>query len=186
MSNLVPFTEQDFPRLIRWIKSPELLIQWSGPMLFTFPLDQDQLKTYIKSGNGDLPKAKIYKVVGNEGDVMGHIELGAINRENGTASICRVYLDQIFRGQGICAQMVYQILSIGFDELGLRRIDLRVYSFNRPAISCYEQAGMVKEGLLRKALRVGDQFWDTVEMAMLYEEWECKRKRKDRSNSLKR
>ena len=62
-------------------------------------------------------------------------------------------------------------LRVGFTELGLRRIDLRVYGFNEPAIHCYEKAGFVKEGLLRKSQKVGDRYWDTIVMAILREEW---------------
>jgi len=36
---LLPFTEQDFPRLMQWIGSLELMVQWAGALLFTYPLD---------------------------------------------------------------------------------------------------------------------------------------------------
>ena len=36
------------------------------------------------------------------------------------------------------------LLEIGFNELGLRRIDLRFYGFNTAAIGCYERAGLVR------------------------------------------
>ncbi len=67
--------------------------------------------------------------------------------------------------------MIQKVLEVGFHQLDLRRIDLRVYGFNQAAIRCYERAGLVKEGVLRKAQRVGDQYWDTVIMAILREEW---------------
>jgi RimJ/RimL family protein N-acetyltransferase len=153
------------------ISSPDLLIQWAGPQLFTYPLTESQLKAYLQDGQGDNPKSKIFKVVSETAEVVGHIELGAINGENGTASICRVFLDPGWRGRGICVEMVRRVLEIGFHQLNLRRIDLRVYGFNQAAIGCYERAGLVREGVLRKVQRVGDQYWDTVIMAILREEW---------------
>lgn len=170
MLKLVPFTEADFPRLLRWIASPELLVQWAGPQLFRYPLTENQLVAYLQTGRG--PGARIFKAVDGDGRAVGQIELGGINRENGTASICRVFLDPACRGQGLCAEMVRQVLAVGFGELHLRRIDLRVYGFNESAISCYRRAGLVQEGVLRKAQKMGRQEWDVVIMAILYEEWE--------------
>jgi RimJ/RimL family protein N-acetyltransferase len=171
MVELVAFTENDFPRLLGWIQSPELLVQWAGPGQFTYPLTRRQLKAYLRLSRGKRPRSMIYKVVHGAAEVAGHIELGAINRQNGTASVCRVFLDPNWRGRGICAEMVRGVLATGFGELGLRRIDLRVFGFNKAAIRCYERAGLVREGLLRKAVRVGDQCWDTVLMGILREEW---------------
>jgi len=168
---LLPFTEQDFPRLMQWIESPELLVQWAGALLFTYPLDERQLRAYLHSSQGDNVQSRIFKVVDEKAETVGHIELGAINRQNGTASICRVFLDPHHRGKGFCVEMVRKLLKIGFGELGLRRIDLRVYGFNTAAIGCYERAGLVREGLLRQAQQVGDQIWDTVIMAILRAEW---------------
>jgi len=122
MIDLEIFTEEDFSRLIRWINSSDLLIQWAGPQQFTYPLTENQLNTYLRDGQGDNPKSKIFKVVSETMAVVGHIELGSINRVNGTASICRVLLDHEWRGKGICVEMV-------------------------------------------------DQYWDTVIMAILREEW---------------
>ena len=172
MVRLIPFTEMDFAQVLEWITSPELLIQWAGPQLFTYPLDQVQLHAYLQFGRGEHPQAKIFKIVNERNETMGHIELGAINQENGTATICRVFVDSRYRNNGVCVEAMRQVLVIGFRELGLHRIDLRVFGFNTAAIRCYERAGMVKEGLLRKTQRVGGQYWDSMIMAILREEWE--------------
>ena len=41
------FEQNDFTRLIGWIKTPESLLQWAGP-LFHYPLDTFQLEIYIQ------------------------------------------------------------------------------------------------------------------------------------------
>ncbi len=173
MIKLTPFTVADFPRLIQWINSPELLVQWSGPVMFTYPLNVTQLQTYLEMGRGDAPEALIYTVRDEEDAPVGHIELGVINRPNGTASVCRVFVSPTARGRGLCVPMLQALLRVGFDELCLRRIDLRVYTFNTPAIACYERVGFVHEGMLRQCLRVGEQIWDMALMGMLREEWEA-------------
>jgi len=176
MVRLIPFTEKDFAQVLEWITSPELLIQWAGPQLFTYPLNEKQLHAYLQFAQGDHPQARIFKIVNEHRETLGHIELGAINQENGTATICRVFVDSRCRNRGIGVEAVQQVLAIGFRDLGLHRIDLRVFGFNTAAIRCYERAGMVKEGLLRKTQRVGDQYWDSIIMAILREEWEEKQR----------
>ena len=44
------FEEKDFDLLINWINSPELLVKWAGTD-FNYPLDEEQLKEYIKDTN---------------------------------------------------------------------------------------------------------------------------------------
>lgn len=181
MIRLRPFVVSDFARLTSWIGSAEMLVQWAGPKQFSFPLTDDQLRDYLSGSEGSNPLRRVYAATDNSERVVGHIELGAIDYDSRTASLCRVLVSPAFQGRGLCLPMVTEALRIGFEELGLRRIDLRVYAFNTAAIHCYRRAGFVQEGLLRKATRVGDSCWDTVVMGMLREEWE---KPIDRARSI--
>ena len=168
---LRPFSPAGFPRLIQAIDSPRQLVQWGGPSQFTFPLSEVQLADYLATAVGSHARARIYTALDETGEAVGHIELGFIDMNNATAAVCRVLVFAAARRRGTCAPMVARLLEIGFGELGLRRIELRVYAFNTPAIRCYERAGFVREGVLRQAQRVGPELWDLVVMGMLREEW---------------
>jgi RimJ/RimL family protein N-acetyltransferase len=149
-----------------------MLVQWAGPDLFHFPLDVEQLQAYFRLGEGETATSRLFAVEeSGSGTVVGHCELGAINREQGTASVCRVLLDPCRRGAGLCLPMMREVLRIGFTEYGLRRISLRVAGHNRAALRCYERAGFVREGVLRKATIVNGECWDVVIMAVLRDEW---------------
>jgi len=171
MIKLVPFIQDDFHRLVEWINSLELLVQWTGPYAFTFPLDMSQAEKYLRKGQGQNPKSRIYKAVDLDDKVVGHIELATINCQNGTAIICRIFVAPDQRRKGICTQMLRAILYKGFIELELRRIELWVYAHNIGAIQCYEKIGFVKEGFLRKYQKIGDKYWDMVIMSILKYEW---------------
>lgn len=56
------FEEKDFDLLINWINSPELLVKWAGTD-FNYPLDEEQLKEYIKDTNKENSSKIIYKVI---------------------------------------------------------------------------------------------------------------------------
>jgi RimJ/RimL family protein N-acetyltransferase len=170
--HLHPFSRADFSRLISWITTPEMLMQWAGPTQFSFPLSLDQLQEYLSAAEGPAPNRKIFTASDPSGQVVGHIELGALDYANESAALCRVLIATAARGRGFSLPMVQEALRIGFEDLRLRRIELRVYSFNHAAISCYRHAGFIQEGVLRQALKVGNAYWDTVLMAVLREEWE--------------
>ena len=169
---LRPFIEMDVPGLIGWITSPLLLIQWAGPGHLTYPLTAAQLSQFLSVSTEANEALMAFSAINEEGGICGHVQLGAINAQNQTASLCRVMVAPDTRGTGCCQRIVREALRLGFMDLDLRRIQLNVYSFNEPAIRCYTSAGFVKEGLLRKSLKVGSEFWDTVVMAVLKEEWD--------------
>ena len=67
--------------------------------------------------------------------------------------------------------MIGHVLKFGFEELGLNRIALGVFDFNKPAIKCYKKMGFKLEGTLREASKVGDSFWNCHMMSILRKEW---------------
>lgn len=172
MITLRPYTESDFYRTLAWIDSYEMLVQWAGPVQFSYPLTIEQLRHYSADIAAVQSVRRIFAAVDEHGCVCGQIELGALDFVNETATVCRVLVSPEARGKGFCLAMMRAILSYGFEAMRFRRIDLRVYSFNTAAIRCYEKAGFVKEGVLRQSVKMGDGYWDTVLMGMLREEWD--------------
>jgi RimJ/RimL family protein N-acetyltransferase len=174
MIRLEQFTQADFKQLIEWIKDEELLMNWSGS-LFSFPLTEESLAWYIEDTNDPLTSdAFVYKAVDNKtNEVVGHISLGGISRKNRSARISRVLVgNSRERGRGVCQGMIKAVLKVGFEQLGLHRIDLGVYDFNKGAIGCYAKAGMVEEGTSRDSLYFNGSYWSLTEMSMLEAEWE--------------
>ena len=72
--------------------------------------------------------------------------------------------------------MAKKIYKIGFNRLGPHRIDLVVFDFNHAAIRCYEKAGFRKEGHIREARKIGNEYWSLYQMSILEHEWRSKRK----------
>lgn len=173
MITLQYFGREDFEQLMQWLNTEELLMNWSGS-LFSYPLSVEGLEWYIEDVN-DLKNsdAFVYKAVDETGKTVGHISLGGISRKNRSARISRVLVGPEYQGKGYCSQMVSAVLKIGFEDLGLHRIELGVYDFNGSAIRCYQKAGMVIEGTSRENLFFKEQWWSLVEMSMLEDEWKA-------------
>ena len=70
------------------------------------------------------------------------------------------------RGRGIGRRLVDQALSRAFAS-GLVRVELSVRADNTRAIRLYEKAGFVREGVLRDAVLVDNEFHDTIAMALI-------------------
>ncbi|MEP6674024.1 MAG: GNAT family protein [Ferruginibacter sp.] len=171
MIRLEYFDRTDFDQLLGWLSTEELLMNWSGA-LFHFPISKESLEWYIEDVN-DLKKsdAFLYKAVDGTGKTVGHISLGNLSRKNKSARISRVMVDPEQQGKGYCCEMVTAVLSIGFEQLNLHRIELGVYDFNKAAIRCYQKAGMIIEGTSRDSLFFKQNWWSLVEMSMLENEW---------------
>lgn len=170
---LVPFGRQDFDRLIAWIPDEAFLVRWAGTSQFRFPLDSSQLDAYLRPALAEVPTRRIYKAIDRSaGTVVGHIELNNIDVGNRSARVERVLVGlPALRRKGIGTQIVRRVLRIGFNELGLHRIELLVFACNRPAIACYEKVGFVPEGVLRQARWHDGQFWDLALYSLLRPEW---------------
>ncbi len=173
MIELHYFDRSHIPTLMSWIDTPEFLLQWAGPT-FRFPLTEQQIEKYIENANKDTSTLFVYSVVFKEtGDVIGHIALSNIDREQKSARVGKVIIgDSRFRGKGIGYLMIREVLKIAFEKLNLHRVSLGVFDFNTSAIACYEKAGFKREGLLRDCRKIGDQYWSLWEMSILAPEWQ--------------
>jgi RimJ/RimL family protein N-acetyltransferase len=172
MFELKPYSRDDFERLIVWAPTPEALMLWTG-MVFTYPLTRDQLEKHLVFAEKYPERRKIWNAT--DGDtVVGHIELNNIWDHDRKATICRVLIDPAVRGKGLGKEMVKTVVRFGFEELSLHRIDLSAWSHNTAAIRCYEACGFTREGVQRDCRRMGDEWWDAVQMSILEHEWrEC-------------
>lgn len=163
MITLEKFGKQDFDRLINWIDSEELMIQFSGT-IFNYPITIEQLEKYL-----DDHIRMVYKVVLVEtGETIGHCELDKIDMKNRSAGICRVLIGESkHRNRGYGKMIIRELIRIAFSEMHLHRLHLGVFDFNHQAIRCYEECGFSKEGLLRDTTRIGNKYWSLYNMSTI-------------------
>jgi len=72
-----------------------------------------------------------------------------------------------YRGRGYGTEALRLLLRYAFAELGLHRVGLTVFEYNRRAISSYEKAGFQIEGREREAMLRDGRRWDIVHMGVL-------------------
>ena len=148
--------EEDLGTLVSWAEDEKTMLQWCGPV-FDYPLTIEQLKEYYAETERPEPKRIVYKAVDG----------------NGIASLCRIFVDKNFRGQGIAEMMIRKMINFAFGELNIMRIELNVYTYNTPAFKCYEKLGFVREGMKRKVTKYNNEYWDGYFYALLKEDWKA-------------
>ena len=63
------------------------------------------------------------------------------------------------------------LLEHAFLTLNLHRVDLQVFDHNQSAIKVYKKIGFIEEGRLRDHHYRNGQYFDTLIMSILREEW---------------
>ncbi|MBC7933761.1 MAG: GNAT family N-acetyltransferase [Rhizobacter sp.] len=104
------------------------------------------------------------------GMVAGRIGLHYIHPHNKLAAI-GYWLSAAFVGRGIIIKSCKTILHYGFEELGLNRIEIKAAVKNIRSQAVPEKLGFAKEGILRQAELVNDEYLDLVLYSLLKEEW---------------
>lgn len=154
MLTLVPFSTEDFQQLIEWIPDSSFLLQWGGPA-FTYPLTVVQLEDYVSGANTEMSSTYIFKAIDtSSGEVIGHISIGRVDRSDQTTRIGKVLIGPSEqRGHGYGKQLMQAALRFAFEELTLQKVTLGVFTFNTPAIRCYEKLGFIQERMLKKCAK---------------------------------
>ena len=128
---------EDFQTIINWNlgKDEEYLNQWAGNKVYSYPLTIDQFANRTVDDS-----TQIFKIL-EDNRMIGSIELSDINKETGTAKVCRFIMDEDSSGQGNGQKALMALVDYAFNELYLSYLVLRVFSYNIRAIRCYEKVG---------------------------------------------
>tara|TARA_R110001583_G_scaffold173430_1_gene327474 strand:+ start:1927 stop:2433 length:507 start_codon:yes stop_codon:yes gene_type:complete len=129
---LIAFEESDYPQLIDWIDSRELNYLWGGSA-YEYPLSYSKIKRHCSKG------AVFPFLVKHKGHSVGFIELYQVTTSE--YRVCRVFIANEFRGQGLAQKMVSLATQKAQVEFNANLLTLNVFSHNESAIKCYENLG---------------------------------------------
>ena len=166
------FRAGDIGRVCSWITSEKIMVQWAGPA-FSWPITQKQLRQRLRAARCKTPTLFPFGLY-HGSTLIGYCELAEYNRKSQSAYLSQVIISPKHRNKGLALIMISRVLKFGFGELGLHRIGLGVFDFNKPAIRCYKKMGFKMEGTLREAFKVGNCFWNCHAMSILHKEWQEK------------
>jgi RimJ/RimL family protein N-acetyltransferase len=151
------------------------IIEWFDTNIFRFfrkPINVEQLRILLPLTENSRPIRIAKKVVDeNSTKVVGFVS-STIDWDNNMMHIRTLCTRSDCRHKGIGLFLMKEILKICFDDLKLHRAQLFVDEWNDVAVSFYEKLKFHKDGLMREAVKIGDQYKGWYCMSMLASEWE--------------
>ena len=165
---LRPVEAGDHPLLQAWQNDPEIAAWMDYPLPFSArDIDEDQERTR-REGHA-------FTIV-HEGRPVGKCGL---NHFRWRVRLCALYVylgDREVWGRGLGREAVRLLLDLGFDELGMERIELMALADNTRALRLYRACGFEVEGVLRgRAYRAG-RWHDMTVMSVRRDERAAPRK----------
>jgi RimJ/RimL family protein N-acetyltransferase len=168
---LEPFAPADAARLASWVCSPEELFAWAGAR-FAPPLTEDDLRSHAVRTADPTCGIRAFRVVDPmSGEAVGHLELTGLLPEQTSSTLRRVVVAPDRRRRGLGTEMVRAAVGVAFGDLGLHRVEVRVFDDNDAALSLYRRCGFTIEGRLREYRRLGGRFRSAYVLGVLSSEW---------------
>lgn len=114
-----------------------------------------------------------FLIVAPDGKIIGESVINEINWELRSANFRIGIFHSNSCGKGIGSWVTRMTCGFAFEQLHLHRLELDVFSFNSRAEKAYLKAGFKREGVLRDAVKDGDNYADDILMAILEDEWKA-------------
>jgi RimJ/RimL family protein N-acetyltransferase len=168
MLRLERFQRKHFGALKEWISGERLLAQWCGS-LFSYPLDDAQLEAYLDAMKAGSDYG--YMALDGRGCPVGHIRIGRLDKAAKTAVVMCVIIAPGKCGRGLGREMTALAVERAFTTLELETLVLNVFSFNTPAIRCYEALGFEQCEYKKESFDFRDEKWDKIKMRLDKKKW---------------
>ena len=146
--------------MVRWNNDPEVEYYVDCDLPKSLPECADWFRANVPSRDYRL------FAIEYEGCLLGDLELDHISWRNGEAEFRIRIGEKDYWNRGFGTEAVRLLLELAFASMGLRRIHLKVYRFNRRAIRCYEKNGFRKEGFLHRRAGPGTGWKDILLMSI--------------------
>lgn len=164
--------EKDAPFMLEWMHDAD--IQKSFKRRMTDSTIEDVLEFIKKASSADAVStgSSLHYAIADQADeYLGTVSLKNIDLENGNAEFAIVTRKEA-HGKGIGHEATILMLKKAFNEIGLQRVYLNVFSNNDAAIRLYERCGFRPEGEFRNHFLIDGQYVGWKWYGMLKDEFD--------------
>lgn len=158
----------------------EIYTQWLNNMEITDNLGISDRMTTIENSRNWIKrvideKAYQFLIIELKNDrILGKIELYKVDYIKRIGEIGVFIAEKSDRGRGFAKEAINLLLDFSFNYLNLNNIMLGVFEFNKIAIELYEKIGFKEIGRRRKSYFLNGEYFDSVFMDILSEEFKEK------------
>jgi RimJ/RimL family protein N-acetyltransferase len=161
---LSPMNPDDAEKFVEWFNDLELIINLQS---YNSVINVEGERRFLDNPSNDHN----YSIVDIEKDeLIGNCGFMELDNLNQTAEI-GIFIAKDHWSKGYGTEALALLLDYGFKALNLHNVLLRVYSFNKRAIKCYEKAGFKIIGRRREALHRNMEKHDIIYMDILSDEF---------------
>lgn len=172
---LRPLRADDAPGMYAIYSDPQTMRYWSaqeiGNLEAAARMVSDDLRLQL-----DGTAAFWAVVLPQTGRVIGKFTLFAINPENRRAEIGYV-LHRQFWGKGYGTEVLGAMIEAAFDAYQLHRLEADIDPDNAASLALLKKFGFREEGQFRERWRMGEEWRDSIMMALLAPAWRLARAR---------
>jgi ribosomal-protein-alanine N-acetyltransferase len=161
--SLEPLRDEDAVPMFRWINDRSL-VELNAPFE---PVSEESHRRWFEEIRNRLG-VRIFGIRLSASDALiGSCQLLHIVPQRGTCELQVRIGEASARGRGYGTEAVRLLTRHAFDDLGLHRVEPRVFETNEIALRTFEKAGFVREGVLREYALVGGERVGLVIMGRL-------------------
>jgi RimJ/RimL family protein N-acetyltransferase len=159
---LRPFTINDAPIILSWIKDKTVFRKWSADRYPTFPPKPEDMVAQYES-DVIFP----FTAIDDKGKIVGHIILRYPDPSKTVIRFGFVIVDDQLRGRGYGKQMLQLAIQKAQQEFGAKKITLGVFDNNPSAFHCYESVGF--KVICADCYTIDGEEWTEKEMEITVE-----------------
>lgn len=154
---LRPFSIDDAPIILSWIKNKTEFRKWSADRYSSYPpKPEDMLVQY--ANDNIFP----FTAIDDAGKIIGHIILRYPDSSKTVIRLGFIIIDNQLRGKGYGKQMLELAIQKAKQNYNAHKITLGVFDNNSSAIRCYESAGFTITGTA--SYQIDGEEWRGKEM----------------------
>ena len=164
------FEERDAPALFALTDANRAYLRQWLPWLDTTRVVEDT-RMFIHAALRQYAENRGFQAgIWSRGDLAGSIGYHEIDWANRSVEL-GYWLGAAFQGHGVMTRACRALVTHALDDLGLNRVAIRCATGNTRSCAIPERLGFTREGILRKAERLYDQYVDLAVYSCLASEW---------------
>ncbi len=133
--------------------------------------NESELTEFVRAREADnAARVSLTTLIRQNGELCGSIGLHAFNTAHRNTSI-GYWVDAAYEGRGIITRACRAIVTEGFREYGMHRIEIRCAVGNTRSAAIARRLNFVEEGILQEAEWVYDHWTDLRVFRMLEQDW---------------
>lgn len=160
---------EDIPLRLTYINDPEIARNLTPEVPYPITLHEEEKWFQSITAISDTYRFAIETFEDNK--FIGGCSINDVDWKNSVATIGIFIGSRDHRGKGYGADAMKVLIDFIFMQMNINKIRLSVYSYNEPAIRCYERCGFKIEGVLRQEIYKDGKRYDKISMGLLKEEY---------------